>query len=148
MSNKEQLQYNNSQISTYIDRILVAKETAASLPDAGSGGGTAVAVKAEICIRTKNNPRPTASFFVESIDYVTVDANGVLTTNRNASPVYMTYLDNVVVGTFLFIKTINSPTSCTINDAGLELVSFDASVGAVVKVVNSNAFEGMGIVFG
>ena len=146
--NKEQLQTNNNELAAFCNRIVAAKETAANLPDAGSGGGGAIAtVKSEIGIKTKKSPTSSMPFLVESIDYVTVDANGVLTTNRNASPVYMTYLDNVVVGTFLFVKTINNPTSCTVNDTGLELVSFDSSVGAVVKVVNSDAFDGMGIVF-
>lgn len=141
MSNKTDLQTLNTDYAALI-------ETLRGKAVGGGSGGTAVAVKAEIGIKTKKSPMPTASFLVESIDYVTVNANGVLTTKRNASPVYLTYLDNVVVGTFLFIKTINSPTSCTINDAGLELVSFDASVGAVVKVVNSDTFAGTnGIVF-
>lgn len=147
MSNKEQLQTNNNELATFYNRIIAAKETAASLPDAGSGGGTAVAVKAEIGIKTKKNAMTSLPFLVESIDYVAVDANGVLATNRNASPIFMTYLDNVAVGTFLFIKTINNPTYCSVPDNDLELVSFDAAVGAVIKVVGSNAYEGMSITF-
>lgn len=39
MSNKTQLQTNNTALDGYIARINAAKEVAASLPDAGSGGG-------------------------------------------------------------------------------------------------------------
>ena len=40
MSNKAQLQVNNSELDNYIARINAAKEVAASLPDVGSGGGS------------------------------------------------------------------------------------------------------------
>jgi len=41
MSNKTQLQTNNTTLDGYITRINAAKEVAASLPDAGSGSGGA-----------------------------------------------------------------------------------------------------------
>ena len=40
MSNKEQLQTNNQALDSLIARVNTAKNTAASLPSAGSGGGT------------------------------------------------------------------------------------------------------------
>lgn len=39
MSNKTQLQTNNADLQSLIDRINTAKDTAASLPEAGGGGG-------------------------------------------------------------------------------------------------------------
>lgn len=54
MSNKTQLQTNNTTLDSYIARINAAKETAASLPEAGSGdsgGGASV----ETCTVTINN---------------------------------------------------------------------------------------------
>ena len=39
MSNKAQLQTNNTALDGYIARINAAKDVAASLPEAGSGGG-------------------------------------------------------------------------------------------------------------
>ena len=39
MSNKTQLQTNNTALDALITRVNAAKDTAASLPDAGSGGG-------------------------------------------------------------------------------------------------------------
>lgn len=40
MSNKTTLQNNNTLLANYVSRVNVAKETAASLPEAGSGGGS------------------------------------------------------------------------------------------------------------
>lgn len=63
MSNKTQLQTNNTALDGYIARINVAKEIAASLPEAGgSGGGT-------ISVTVYNNS-------VSPVYYW--DANGVL----------------------------------------------------------------------
>ena len=42
MSSKTQLQTNNSALDGYIARINAAKEVVASLPEAGSGGGSGV----------------------------------------------------------------------------------------------------------
>ena len=42
MSNKTQLQTNNTTLDGYIARINAAKEVAASLPDAGGSGGASV----------------------------------------------------------------------------------------------------------
>lgn len=39
MSNKTQLQTNNTNLQSLIDRVNAAKNTAASLPEAGDGGG-------------------------------------------------------------------------------------------------------------
>lgn len=40
MSNKTQLQTNNTALDTLITRVNAAKDTAASLPEAGGGGGS------------------------------------------------------------------------------------------------------------
>lgn len=42
MSNKTQLQTNNTNLDALIMRVNAAKDTAASLPEAGEGGGTAL----------------------------------------------------------------------------------------------------------
>lgn len=110
-----------------------------------SGGGAAIASK-EISIKTRKTP--TASAFVGSINYVSVDASGNLVTQTNSSPVYGTYLDAVAEGTFIFIRTINSPSKCTIYDSGLELVSFDATVGAIVKLTDASViYNGFSVAF-
>jgi hypothetical protein len=42
MSNKTQLQTNNTKLDALITRVNTAKDTAASLPEAGSGGGGSI----------------------------------------------------------------------------------------------------------
>jgi hypothetical protein len=42
MSNKTQLQTNNANLQSFIDRVNAAKDIAASLPDAGTGGGGSI----------------------------------------------------------------------------------------------------------
>lgn len=42
MSNKTQLQTNNTDLDALIARVNAAKDTAASLPDAGSGGSESI----------------------------------------------------------------------------------------------------------
>ena len=42
MSNKTQLQTNNAALDSYIARINAAKDIAASLPEAGGGGGASL----------------------------------------------------------------------------------------------------------
>jgi hypothetical protein len=55
MSNKTQLQTNNTALDGYIARINAAKEVAASLPEAGgSGGGGSI----ETCTVTINGDGP------------------------------------------------------------------------------------------
>ena len=53
MSNKTQLQTNNTNLDALITRVNAAKETAASLPDAGSGGSGGGSV--ETCTVTMVN---------------------------------------------------------------------------------------------
>lgn len=98
----------------------------------------------EICIKTKN--RPTAASLVQSITYTSTDGTGALTLKNDTNILYLHYI-TAVVGTTIFIKTQNSPTSCSINDTNLESVYYDASFGAVVKVLSRSDFAGQGITF-
>ena len=59
MSNKTQLQTNNTALDGYIARINAAKETAASLPEAGGSGGS-VNIK---------NIQVTGNFYGDSLWY-------------------------------------------------------------------------------
>ena len=58
MSNKTQLQTNNLALDGYITRINAAKNTAASLPSAGSGGGNV-----QMCNGTINVDSPNMDDF-------------------------------------------------------------------------------------
>ena len=146
MNNKSILQENNTLLDGYILRINAAKDVIAELPDESSGSGTTVATR-EISVKTKQTPMPSSPFFVEYIDYVSIDTDGALTTSRFSNIVYMTFLDGVAIGTILFVKTINSPSSCVVDSDYMELVSFDASVGAVIKVIGDATEDGMSITF-
>jgi hypothetical protein len=53
MSNKTQLQNNNTALDGYIARINASKEVAAGLPEAGGGGGSA---SYDTCTLQINNP--------------------------------------------------------------------------------------------
>lgn len=53
MSNKTQLQTNNTALDGYIARINAAKETAASLPDAGSGGSGSNIATTEVLVNSQ-----------------------------------------------------------------------------------------------
>ena len=139
MSNKIILQENNALLDEYIARINETKNTVALLPE--SGGGASIATR-DITIKTKK--MPTGSSFAERVDYVSVDENGTLTNSTISGLLYIETLTYVAIGTLLFIKTVNSPSSCTIKDTGLELVNFNSAVGAVIKVIgesNSTGFE-------
>lgn len=53
MSNKTQLQTNNTNLQSFIDRVNAAKDTAASLPEAG--GGSDSGGSAELTIKLNSN---------------------------------------------------------------------------------------------
>ena len=64
MSNKTQLQTNNTALDGYIARINAAKDVAARLPEAGGSGGGSV----ETCTLTVNGDTPTDG--IEKLWYI------------------------------------------------------------------------------
>lgn len=81
MSNKIQLQTNNTTLDTLITRVNAAKDIAASLPEAGSAGGSI-----EICTVSINDYNMTTG---ADIIYTGFDDNGntqtIVTTNFSPS---------------------------------------------------------------
>lgn len=73
MSNKTQLQTNNTALDGYITRINAAKKVVASLPEAGSGSGT-VSLQSKTVTPTKSQQSITADFGYDGLDTVTVNA--------------------------------------------------------------------------
>lgn len=111
----------------------------------GSGGGSSGGgsfVTSGVTIRTKRSP--TGTSYVSTIDYI-ADQAGTLTPTQTAPTDYISFI-TPVVGTILFVKTQNSPTNCTVT-SDLELISFDASVGAVIKVLTVAGDSGFNISF-
>lgn len=74
MSNKTQLQTNNTALDGYIARINAAKDVVASLPEAGGSG------KMETCTVTFSNPAGTTIWYY-------LDANMILQTATGAKTV-------------------------------------------------------------
>lgn len=92
MSNKTQLQTNNTTLDTLITRVNAAKDTAASLPEAGSGSGGGASVETANVTVTGWWRRIAASVY----------------TNGSISSIILTGIDdgdisNVVRGSAIFI---------------------------------------------
>lgn len=104
MSNKTQLQTNNTALASLTDRVLAAKDTAAALPDAGSGGSV------ETCTVTINRSVYTYGWYTQLIDgeKVTTKFTGGTTTLT---------VENVIVNSCI-VFCIASDGDCTVNVNG------------------------------
>lgn len=133
MSNKIQLRTNNTTLSTLIDRVNNAKDVASTLPDADSGGG-GNATSVALVVKTRKTPM-TSSLVSRIIDVEPNTDGGGFGTRQEDNPIYL-HTIQPICGTFIHFKTQNSPSKCTLNNTGLELVEFDATTGAIVKVLD------------
>lgn len=135
-----QLETNGSTLTLLNETTLPSIiEKINSLPDAS--GGTAVEI-VEVTVRRSSSP--TGSNYVNTIYHVNVDSNGLLIIGTATASLYLSY-HNCVANTLLFIKTQNNPSTCTVS-GNLELISFNSSVGAVIKVIGSDANAGIATV--
>lgn len=103
--NKTQLQTNNTALASLTDRVLAAKDTAAALPDAGSGGASVGSVTINLPV---SNNQVIALCLVDG-NIVTVDLSG------NSSYT----IDNVLVGSMVFVyiyETIPYTNIVTVGD--------------------------------
>lgn len=91
MSNKTQLQTNNTKLDALITRVNAAKDVAASLPEAGGGGGVSLETSS-VTIE--------CSFTRYAVSYTSVDSSGnvIYKTDTNfAYPYTITCLKNSCV---------------------------------------------------
>jgi hypothetical protein len=97
MSNKTQLQTNNTNLDALISRVNAAKDTAASLPEAGSGGSGGGSI--ETCTITFDNISWGCPIVIVSAMVV---ENGIYQTYTNFSDtgnqLYTITIPNVVCG--------------------------------------------------
>ena len=89
MSNKIQLQTNNADLQSLIDRVNAAKDIAASLPEAGGGGSL------ETCTVSLGMDGPTAN---DSLVYYT-NENQELATETFKSSITIKCLKNSIIST-------------------------------------------------
>jgi hypothetical protein len=89
MSNKTQLQTNNTNLQSFIDRINAAKDTAASLPEAGGGGSL------ETCTVSLRIDGPTMG---DTLVYYT-NENQELATETFKSSITIKCLKNSIIST-------------------------------------------------
>lgn len=80
MSNKTQLQTNNTNLDTLIARVNTAKNTVASLPEAGGGGSSG---NVETCTITIVEDGPAATF-IGQLFYTASDGSIMSKSNINA----------------------------------------------------------------
>ena len=99
MSNKTQLQANNTALDGYIARINAAKEVAASLPEAGGSGGGSV----ETCtVKFSGMPDPgTEIYYLDqtmTLQHATVGRNAEYTILKNTIFIVSGYLGTALDG--------------------------------------------------
>lgn len=128
MSNKTQLQTNNATLDDFISRINAAKDTAASLPDAGGGSSGNI----ETCTLTITSPsRASASYYYVDEGFnlvsgnltmwvatatVTIMKNSIVCVSGNnvsASGAYINIFNTEGGTTFAFF--ISGDTTITVN---------------------------------
>lgn len=126
MSNKTQLQTNNTALDGYIARINAAKETAASLPDAGSGGSGGGTISVTVN-NSSMNPvyywdangtiNNVASYFSQTVNAL----NGVLFYAQEVSTDY--------TGNYLNYSIFNSQIAMFLSDGGTMYCGGDQGSG-------------------
>lgn len=130
MSNKTQLQTNNSSLDALITRVTSAKDVAASLPDAGSGGSGGEGI--ELCTVEIICDAP-----VPSCDIAWFDENG------NFQKAYFSGTDIMMGLSFTVPKysAIAAPKALFMNHAGTVYENFQVALsGFALFVKGSGTF--------
>lgn len=134
MSNKTQLQTNNTALDALITRVNAAKDTAASLPEAGGGGGSV-----ETCTVTITTLMGGSIAEV----FITQCVNGIISTlSKNTIGEKTTTIENVVCNSVIsFYTSISAiiPNSSATDGATRVIVYGNNWVFSAPTVANSNA---------
>ena len=132
MSNKTQLQTNNTSLDGYIARINAAKEVAASLPEAGGSGGGSV----ETCIVRlsftdfMSHDPPGCTIYCTFLDSTgVINSVGVTNTDFNGIDV-----DNVLIGSIVYVVMTSSVNSISFHGEGELLHSSSDKTTFVIRV--------------
>lgn len=111
MSNKTQLQTNNTALDGYIARINAAKDVAASLPEAGSGGGASM----ETCTVTLSDDLSRTTWYY-------TDSNMTLQTHNNSGSIV------VPINTLIFYM-IEGPFG--------DIIPYAVANGNITHIINN-----------
>ena len=143
MSNKQQLQTNNTNLDALIARVNVAKDTTASLPDGGSGGSGDTSAEDSFLTKT-----------------ITTYANDRVSNIRDCAFYNCTNLTSVSfpacinIGVSAFrscssLTSANFPACINIGSSAFQFCSGLSSIylltSSVCTLANSNAFSGTSI---
>lgn len=130
MSNKTQLQTNNTALDALIARVNAAKDTAASLPETGGGGGVETCTVKITC--------PTSDIYGYFYTKV-VDGNysmGYFTNESERSNLDVTLTD-VLCGGFIAVQTnisMNFLSVAISGDATYEVICMTSSAMPIVAI--------------
>lgn len=134
MSNKTQLQTNNTALDGYIARINAAKEVAASLPEAGSGGsGSGSSADIKTCT--------ISGFHSSPVHYTTVENGEIVYKTETLS----TYTDKITVlcDSLIFYIGLDDSTVTIEVSGGFELIYVgDSNNCIVIKSPSTDGADG------
>lgn len=116
MSNKQQLQTNNTALDALITRINTAKDTAASLPEAGGGS-------VETCTVTVNSHKGIYAYSYTA--YRNGEYVAVATSDFRSSTTMSIVLDDIVCGSSFMICNSCAMNGVTVN-GGVEYIGQSA----------------------
>ena len=143
MSNKTQLQTNNTTLDGYITRINAAKEVAASLPEAGGSGSSG---DIETCTVTINC-YPEYGAPIDIFAAMTWDGASISMTTGGNTGSSQYIIENVVCGSILVLYGYGSGSSGSnhINSAysnNIEVISGVRHAARIIATNNGNAVIG------
>ena len=105
MSNKTQLQTNNTALDALIARVNAAKDTAASLPEAGGGSGDGGITTCVVTLSLSNGAN--ANFVDQNLQYQTGVTSGTVNVVKHSVIVLNTYSSyGVASGSYVELERV------------------------------------------